>query len=98
MCPGLSRSARRPPWIFGWRVFSLPSIISRKAGVIRHIDHRNAAFPQLCRRSARGEDLHAKGPKPLGEFNDPRLVRHTDQYPFDIILLHAALLFILVLL
>ena len=29
-CPGLSRRARSPPWIFGWRVFTRPSMISGK--------------------------------------------------------------------
>ena len=29
-CTGLSRTASRPPWIFGCSVFTLPSIISGK--------------------------------------------------------------------
>ena len=65
----------------------------RKAGVIRHVGDRDPAFPQLRRRSARGEDLHAEGLESLGEFDDPFLVRHADQYPLDVVLLHVALLF-----
>ena len=70
----------------------------RKAGIIRHVGDRDPAFPQLRRRSARGEDLHAEGLQSLGEFDDPLLVRHTDQYPLDFVQMHVLLLFIWILL
>ena len=43
----------------------------RKSRVIRHVGDRDPAFPELRRRSAGGEDLHAEGLQSLGEFDDP---------------------------
>ena len=62
----------------------------RKTGVVRYVSDRNAAFSQLCRRSACGEDLHTEGLKPLGEFDDPLLVGYADQNPSDFVLPHVS--------
>jgi len=62
----------------------------RKTGVVRYVSDRNAVFSQLCRGSARGEDLHAVRLKPLGEFDDPFLVGYADQHPSDVVLPHVS--------
>ncbi len=43
-CSGLDRSARMPPWIFGWRVLTRPPSISGRGG------HRLHAAERRCRR------------------------------------------------
>ena len=64
----------------------------RKSRVVGNIGDRDPAFPELCRRSAGGEDLRAEGLQSLGEFDDPLLVRYTDQYPLDVVQMHVILL------
>ena len=82
-CAGLSRKARMPPWIFGCRVFTRPSIISGKpvssetSFTAILLSRKSAAVPPVETSSIPNSRERA------GKFDDAFLFRNADEGPFD---------------
>ena len=88
MCSGRSRRASRPPCTFGCSVFTRPSSISGKAGVVGDFGDRQAgvgAAASRCRRSrgcltpSRGQRAREVDDAGLVGNGDERLLDHGDE-------------------
>ena len=86
---GSSRSASRPPWIFGCSVLTRPSIISGMPVTALDVGDGEAGLLQGARRPAGGEDLDAVRGERAGEIDDAGLVGDRDQRPADVQKLRA---------
>ena len=62
-----------PPKILGCSVFTRPSIISGKAGVVGHVADLEALLAQELSRAAGAEDLDARRGQAAGQLGQARL-------------------------
>src|SRR5438132_1223372 len=79
---GVAAAAQQPPVDLGMERLDPPVQNLGRAGIGGHVGDRDPGISERLGGPASGENLVPQLLQPLGEFEDPGLVRHADQRPF----------------